>query len=188
MRSVIRIPAMVPWVRPTPESPVTIKIFGSPGFLPMNASPSALFIIWPDQRNSGSPTSPKWGSLAKCVWASHATSSHCPRPHRRYFHRRKLIPQTPNVPSSLHPLTSRRPETTATLNPMRSIHLRACRDFIFGGHLTSRFRNAKEQPSFPMLRFPFLSSTIHIPSRSEEAERVSQLPLACPVLACVTMP
>ena len=106
MRSVIRIPAMVPWVRPTPESPVTIKIFGSPGFLPMNASPSALFIIWPDQRNSGSPTSPKWGSLAKCVWASHATSSHCPRPHRRYFHRRKLIPQTPNVPSSLHPLNA----------------------------------------------------------------------------------
>ena len=62
-------------------------------------------------------------------------------------------------------------------------------DFLqFGSHFIIQFRNAKEQPSFLMLHSPSLRLTIHIPSHSEEAERVSQLPLMCPVLACVTMP
>jgi len=62
-------------------------------------------------------------------------------------------------------------------------------DFLqIGSHFIIQFRNAKEQPSFLMLHSPSLRLTIHIPSHSEEAGRVSRLPLMCPVLACVTMP
>jgi hypothetical protein len=62
-------------------------------------------------------------------------------------------------------------------------------DFLhIGSHFIIQFRNAKEQPSLLMLHFPSLCLTIHIPSHSEAAARVSQLPVMCPVLACVTMP
>ena len=57
-----------------------------------------------------------------------------------------------------------------------------------GSHFTIQFRNAKEQPSLLMLHSPSLRLTIHIPSHSEGAGRVSRLPLMCPVLVCVTMP
>ena len=53
---------------------------------------------------------------------------------------------------------------------------------------TFQFRDAKVQPSLLLLHSPSLRLTMHIPSRSEVAERVSRLPLRCPVWACVTMP
>ena len=53
---------------------------------------------------------------------------------------------------------------------------------------TFRFDDAKARPNLLLLHRPSLHLTIHIPSHSEGAERVSQLPLMCPVLACVTTP
>jgi hypothetical protein len=53
---------------------------------------------------------------------------------------------------------------------------------------TYQFDDAKAQPNLLLLHSPSLHLTIHIPSHSEGAERVSRLPLMCPVLACVTMP
>jgi hypothetical protein len=48
-------------------------------------------------------------------------------------------------------------------------------DFLhIGSHFTIQFRNAKEQPSLLVLHFPSLRLTIHIPSHSEAAARVSQ--------------
>jgi hypothetical protein len=43
----------------------------------------------------------------------------------------------------------------------------------FGTHFTIHFRNAKEQPNFLVLHSPSLRLTTHIPSHSEEAERVN---------------
>lgn len=69
------------------------------------------------------------------------------------------------------------------------LHRAEFTDFLhIGCRFTIKFRNAKEQPSLPMLHSPSLRLTIHIPSRSEVTECVSRLPLRCPVLACVTMP
>ncbi len=66
---------------------------------------------------------------------------------------------------------------------------RRVHDFLqIGSHFIIQFRDAKEQPSFLMLHSPSSRLTTHIPSHSEEAGRVSRLPLMCPVLACVTMP
>jgi hypothetical protein len=50
IRSVRRIPAIVPCVRPIPESPAAMyTLSSSPGFRPISARPSTVFIVWPDQ-------------------------------------------------------------------------------------------------------------------------------------------
>jgi hypothetical protein len=67
----------------------------------------------------------------------------------------------------------------------------ACRVHRFsaiGSHFSFQFDDAKVPPNLLLLHSPSLRLTIHIPSHSERAERVSRLPLMCPVLACVTMP
>src|SRR5438105_15053017 len=53
---------------------------------------------------------------------------------------------------------------------------------------TFQFDGSKAPPNLLLLHSPSLCLTIHIPSHSEGAERVSRLPLMCPVLATVTMP
>ena len=51
IRSAISMPAIVPWVRPLPESPVATKTLRArPGLRPMNASESIGSMICPDQR------------------------------------------------------------------------------------------------------------------------------------------
>jgi hypothetical protein len=69
------------------------------------------------------------------------------------------------------------------------LHVAGFTDVLcIGSHFTIQFRNAKEQPSSLMLHSPSFCLTIHIPSHSEDAERVSRLPLMCPDGACVTTP
>ncbi len=73
-----------------------------------------------------------------------------------------------------------------SVTPLRRIGFT---DFLqISSNFTFQFRDAREQPSLLMLHYPSLSLTIHIPSHSEDAERVSRLPLMFPVWACVTMP
>jgi hypothetical protein len=67
----------------------------------------------------------------------------------------------------------------------------ACRVHRFsaiGSHFSFQFDDAKVPPNLLLLHSPSLRLTIHTPSHSERAERVSRLPLMCPVLARVTMP
>jgi len=94
------------------------------------------------------------------------------RPNRRQERR-----ETP--PQPLDPSTARRLESEHRIGlPVAAI----------GSHFTFQFDGSKAPPNLLLLHSPSLCLTIHIPSHSEGAERVSRLPLMCPVLACVTMP
>jgi hypothetical protein len=88
-------------------------------------------------------------------------------------------PESPAGTQPLDPSTARWPESEHRIGlPVAAI----------GSHFTFQFDGAKAPPNLLLLHSPSLRLTIHIPSHSEGAERVSRPPLMCPVLACVTMP